>query len=591
MDRFTTNHRDKKMLKKFFISVLVVLSGCGGGGGSSSSSYQSSGITGVVQKGPLIYGSYVNAYLLDEKLNPTGQSYVTQTTDDLGNFKISSNISSSLIRLVATGYYFDEVSGALSASPTTLSAIVDLTVNSTPTINVLTTLQAPRVEVLLSSGKTYSESLEQSAQEVLAVFGVDTKKIDGYKSLYGMQINGNKDADAVLLATSTVLAKMSSMATENTASSQAAQLSYFLSRIASDIANYGTLKTTSIQDAIKSAQIAINLTSVRSNVENYYASRNVALIAPKFEEWIDKPSQGILPLRYKPVTGLSFSDLIDVEAKQIVSSNETTLSGLGLDEYATMFTLVGSNIVKNQNSIGTKVELCTSTGIYGADPLPYCVSKFDKDIYSLAKNNDQIKLQTTSGGFGETVTTTLNVGSTLATWKVSTRSPTIEIVSPSGCGAAGYPGDNSSNYHALPVLVDHDFVAKYIGVQMQGTGSKGLSIYSDNSGLPGTKLLSSKMRGIYFAGSNLKTYSGVMKSDFNGGHHYYLGADGIALTNNKKYWIVVEFSNSDPGAMKHSSVPNGYRRKVSSDGSNWTNYAGQANCRYDDQIPEVWISN
>ena len=375
-------------------AVLVALSGCGGGGGSGTSprSYHSSGITGVVQKGPLIYGSYVNAYLLDEKLNPTGQSYVTQTTDDLGNFKISSNISSSLIRLVASGYYFDEVSGALSTAPTTLSAIVDLTVNKTPTINVLTTLQAPRVEVLIGEGKTYSEALQQSATEVLSVFGIDAAKITGYKSLYGMQINGNQDADSVLLATSSILAKMSSTSAQSSGSSQAAELSYFLSRIASDVAKHGALRSTSIQTSIDTAKSSLNLEGIRSNVEGYYANRGTTLTAPKFEEWIDGNLSGAIPRRMVTATSGAFqTSALSETPNTTVTSNEIEISS---EFKSDIFAKTDASVILNGQTV--------RTGFF------------------TVKNGDKLKLQASSPTWGATTTYKLNLGSQTLDFAVST---------------------------------------------------------------------------------------------------------------------------------------------------------------------------
>ena len=373
-------------------AVLVALSGCGGGSGTSPRNYHSSGITGVVQKGPLIYGSYVNAYLLDEKLNPTGQSYVTQTTDDLGNFKISSNISSSLIRLVASGYYFDEVSGALSTAPTTLSAIVDLTVNKTPTINVLTTLQAPRVEVLIGEGKTYSEALQQSATEVLSVFGIDAAKITGYKSLYGMQINGNQDADSVLLATSSILAKMSSTSAQSSGSSQAAELSYFLSRIASDVAKHGALRSTSIQTSIDSAKSSLNLEGIRSNVEGYYANRGTTLTAPKFEEWIDGNLSGVIPRRMVTATSGAFqTSALSETPNSTVTSNEIEISS---EFKSDIFAKTDASVILNGQTV--------RTGFF------------------TVKNGDKLKLQASSPTWGATTTYKLNLGSQTLDFAVST---------------------------------------------------------------------------------------------------------------------------------------------------------------------------
>jgi len=103
-------------------------------------------LSGQIQKGPLIFGSRIWVSELDGDLNPTGKTYLSQTTDDLGNFTISTTVTSDLVELLGVGYYMDEITGSLSTSQITLSAIADLSVDETPTINILTTLQAPRVK-------------------------------------------------------------------------------------------------------------------------------------------------------------------------------------------------------------------------------------------------------------------------------------------------------------------------------------------------------------------------------------------------------------------------------------------------------------
>lgn len=560
------------MFKKLIcITALVALASCGGSSGSSPTSYHSSGITGVVQKGPLIYGSYVNAYLLDEKLNPTGQSYVTRTTDDLGNFTISSNISSSLVELIATGYYFDELTGSLSTSPTTLNAIVDLTVNPKPTINVLTTLQEPRIKVLLASGKTYSEAMQQSAKEVLSVFGVDAEKIDGYQSLYGMQINGNKDADSVLLAASTILGKMSTTATVGTASSQAAQLSYFLSRIASDVANFGTLKEPSIQNAIKNAQSDINLTAVRVNVESYYSNRGITLVAPKFEEWIDKDGTGILPKRKITATAQSFINNTNQNPNEVVTSNGIQINGVG-----------SANVyIELTGSSGSPVLLKNGTALSGS--------------FASAAEGDEFKIRTTSPSWGGSSTYSLRTGSQTLDYVVSTRPLVVTfyqgINSNTGCQSQGGAGSDFK-YFATPFYTaTNDFatnssvVSKYIATGvMQGGPTSGplvplrIEIQSDNNGEPSGTVLASAVVGNY----GLEGTGSVANDRSNNSFDTrgtiptqgYLGSAGLALQSNTKYWAVNVYSGATRPDVARCGPPEptAYgRTKISSDGSTWSN--------------------
>ncbi len=150
------------------IACTLILSACGGGGGGSGAGGAVSGVgggggvstpitgggpvtpttyslAGQAQKGPLIFGSRIWVSELDSSLNPNGKIYLAQTKDDLGNFVISSTIGTNLVELVGVGYYMDELTGGLSTSPVTLSAIADLSIDNTPTINILTTLCSRRL--------------------------------------------------------------------------------------------------------------------------------------------------------------------------------------------------------------------------------------------------------------------------------------------------------------------------------------------------------------------------------------------------------------------------------------------------------------
>ena len=115
------------MRKLFLLAVLSVLSACGGGGsgsgsGSGSSSTGSAlnginGFKGQAQKGPLLFGSVITVYELDQNLNQTGRSYDAQTTDDLGNFAIRAQVQTNIVKMVGVGYYMDELTGDCQLLP------------------------------------------------------------------------------------------------------------------------------------------------------------------------------------------------------------------------------------------------------------------------------------------------------------------------------------------------------------------------------------------------------------------------------------------------------------------------------------------
>ncbi len=381
------------------LSICLILSACGGGGGSSSTGSSSSGSytisQGVAQKGPLQIGSTVTIAELDENLNPNGKIYLTEVADNLGNFRLGSVIGTRLALILAQGFFMDENTGDFTSASITLRGISDLSVETSPSVNVLTTLQYIRLKNLVASGKTYKEAYDQSQTEVLSAFGISPTKISNMGSLYQMKINGTSDADAVLLAISATLSKAAAM---RNGSSTAAQLSDIINTIASDLSQTGRITTSSIRAELTAAQIALDIPGVRNNVQNFYLARGISITAPVFEDWISKDGTSTLPNRTRVTPSqFSFVDTINARPEISYTSQEVTVAGLEPDSYATVSVNSGSVIVKN------------SVPISG--------------LNSIAKNGDKIAIRATSAAYGSAVTSTLSIGATSANWRLVTQAP------------------------------------------------------------------------------------------------------------------------------------------------------------------------
>lgn len=417
-----------------WLAATLLLTACGGGGGSSTGNGATYSLSGQVQKGPFSIGSQVTVNELDASLNPTGKVYNVQTSDDLGNFAVSSKIGTNLVEIVGDGFYMDELTGQLAASRIQLRAVADLSVNATPTVNILTSLQEQRLKTLLSQGKTYTAANTQSQTEVLAVFGIDSTKINSLATLYSMKINGTTDADSVLLATSVILSKMATNAAVTNGTTQPAELSSYISTIAAQIASAGTITDAAITSAKNLAATQIDLVAVRTNVETYYANKGVTIVAPKFEEWVDKSGSGILPQRLVPVTGLTFTDVTGASPAQLITSNVITVAGLGAGIVAPVTVNIGTTIIKNNVAV-------TGTN-------------------STAQDGDTISLRITSQGYGLTNSANISVGSSSAIWLVTTKplGGTISGLTSTGLVLQNNAGDNitiaaNSTNFSFPVTV------------------------------------------------------------------------------------------------------------------------------------------
>ncbi len=387
------------MTRRLAWCLLALLTACGGGGSSGggeppveSPSYS---LSGRAQKGPFAIGSQISADELNASLASTGKSYKTQTSDSLGSFSFSSPLGTKLVAIQANGYYVDEITGRLSTSVINLQAIVDLSVMPTPTVNVLTSLQSTRLKTLMTQGATFSEAYSQSQNEVLTAFGVDASKVTGLTTLDAMRIDGSKDADAVLLAVSATLGQMATDASKANGSNQAAELSNLVNTIAAQIGSGGTITTPAIVAARKLAQTEVNLSSVRSNLETYYASQSVTMVAPKFEEWVDASGSGVLPQRRAPVTGLVFTDVTGAAPASVVTSNAITVAGLGAGVSAAVAIDADSSLVKNNTVLDGK--------------------------RTIVQDGDTLAIRVTALGYGLTHTSTLSVGASSSTWRVASK--------------------------------------------------------------------------------------------------------------------------------------------------------------------------
>lgn len=393
--------------------ATLTLTSCGGSKSSTPPAATptptpTASLAGRIQKGPFAIGSQITVNELNDTLGPTGKVYNVQTSDDLGNFAVASKIGTHLVDVVGNGFFMDELSGQLASAPIQLQAIVDLSVNSSPTINVLTALQAPRLKALIAQGNAYAVADAQSRNEVLAAFGIDPLKVSGLTNLYSMKINGSTDPDAVLLAISSILSQMAHTAAASKGSSIPAELSSFVSTIANQLTSTGVLSNASILAARQAAAIQLDLAAVRSNVESFYASKSVTLVAPKFEEWVDKDGSGILPRRLVATTGLVFTDATGVGAQQIVTSNIVTVSGIGAGIFAPVTVDASTTLIKN------------NVAIVGSA--------------STVQDGDTLALQITSLGYALTNTSTLQVGTSSAVWHVASKplGGTIRMLNGSG---------------------------------------------------------------------------------------------------------------------------------------------------------------
>ena len=229
-------------------------------------------IAGVSQKGPFVKGSSVTLYELNfETRAQTGKSFLGRISEDMGTFAISKiELASQYALLRVDGFYRNEVTGKVSASQITLNAISDLSDRDNVNINLLTHLEYERALWLAQNeDMTVKQAKKIADQEIFEAFAEDFAG----ESVEDLDIFGNADGDAVLLAISIIMQ----------AGRSEGEFSLSLADLAKDIEEDGVWN-----DSLERAQSADNafeveLAQVRENILGWNISQKISM----FENYVE----------------------------------------------------------------------------------------------------------------------------------------------------------------------------------------------------------------------------------------------------------------------------------------------------------------
>jgi uncharacterized protein (TIGR02145 family) len=257
-------------------------------------------ISGYVQKGPFVNGTSISIYELDENLGQTGKNFSTLINNNSGNFEISNiSLSDRYVEFYATGYYFDEVRGEISAAPLNLDAISDVTDITAININVLTHLERSRVKYLVKQGQSFSNAKAMAQSEILSLFGINNADLHNSEML---NISEGSDENAILLAISIILQG-------NRSSGELTELLANFSKILED----GISGDNGFIYELRKPFKDLNLSEIRKNLEARYRQLGITATIPDFEKYINifLVSIGEKPeVRYMPVTNLEETSII-----------------------------------------------------------------------------------------------------------------------------------------------------------------------------------------------------------------------------------------------------------------------------------------
>jgi len=227
-------------------------------------------ISGYIQKGPFLNGTQISMYELDSKLAQTGKVFNVTITDNKGSFEIDNiTLSSNFVYLSADGFYYNEISGAVSSASLKLTALSDITDISTINVNILTHLEKRRIEYLVKQGKTFKEAKTTAQKELLAIFGFTQANMKPSESL---DISASGDDNAILLAISLILQGNLSVG----------ELSELLATISADIEPDGVLNNDVLLNNLRESAKALDLTQITTNLNDRFKSLNVIASLPDF---------------------------------------------------------------------------------------------------------------------------------------------------------------------------------------------------------------------------------------------------------------------------------------------------------------------
>lgn len=239
-------------------------------------------LSGKVEKGPFVRGSSISVQPLKASLDATGTIFSGEIEDDTGSFNLGEvQLESQFVKITAEGYYFNEVTGNLSAGTLRLTAFADLSDRSSVNLNILTHLKSARIQRLTAGGKTFKEADKQAQKELLTQFGLQAY---GEIPAESMTVAAGTEGSGVLIAISSILLSGRSDA----------QVTEFLSTLGNDFADDGKLtENNRILILQGKNRVTADLEKLSRNIVDRYNDLGVSITVPDLRYFYDWNNDGI----------------------------------------------------------------------------------------------------------------------------------------------------------------------------------------------------------------------------------------------------------------------------------------------------------
>lgn len=250
----------KKAVVVVTIGMMAMLQSCSSNDDLDGYTPTNFNVGGKVEKGPFVRGTAIQMQPLDADLDETGESFTSTITDNEGTFTFGSKLlKSPYVKLSASGYYFNEVTGELSKGTLALNAVANLQNAADVNLNILSHLKYQRVMDLVSKdGKSFKEANNQAQEEVLKTFGLEKyAKTD----VNHFSITSGTDEAAALIAVSSLILYNRSEA----------QITEYLSQLSEEFAEDGNFSETTKQQIRKDMfSLESKLPQIAENIKKRY---------------------------------------------------------------------------------------------------------------------------------------------------------------------------------------------------------------------------------------------------------------------------------------------------------------------------------
>lgn len=250
----------KKAVVVVTIGMMAMLQSCSSNDDLDGYTPTNFNVGGKVEKGPFVRGTAIQMQPLDADLDETGESFTSTITDNEGTFTFGSKLlKSPYVKLSASGYYFNEVTGELSKGTLALNAVANLQNAADVNLNILSHFKYQRVmDLVAKDGKSFKEANNQAQEEVLKTFGLEKyAKTD----VNHFSITSGTDEAAALIAVSSLILYNRSEA----------QITEYLSQLSEEFAEDGNFsETTKLQIRKDMFSLESKLPQIAENIKKRY---------------------------------------------------------------------------------------------------------------------------------------------------------------------------------------------------------------------------------------------------------------------------------------------------------------------------------